>query len=259
MKLLLTMITFLMLSSCASSQENKSKCKIIEIEFTNIVEGYTVKAYWLPKEVKYDYIVGPAIVEFNNTSDSSSFTITNDYFCILGSRLPVNYNTDTTEIISFKEDKLKLIYQMDSLVKRENFGTTTEPFYFDDIDFDNNKELIICEFGIGQRGVASFNVYPVGNVTQMTDFGKEPFVSLDEMSKVDHINKRIIIYGSGGICYGSYKIYVPPIVRNDNGESKFILETIIEEQRDDNLNKCYELKYKVVNGIKKLISKREIK
>ena len=39
----------------------------------------------------------------------------------------------------------------------------------------------------------------------------------------------------------------------------FILETVIVEERDDNLNKCYELKYKVINQSKQLISKKEIK
>ena len=86
----------------------------------------------------------------------------------------------------------------------------------------------------------------------------EPFNSLDEMSKVDYLTKRITIFNSGGNCANSYEIYKLQPAKNEYEGNSFTLETIIEEQIDEKLNKCYELTYSVTGQSKKLLLKKEI-
>jgi hypothetical protein len=261
MKKILSIFSILsLLTSCASSQERTDNT-LVEIEYTNNINGYIVKAYWLPKKVKYEHIIGPAIMSFYNIVDSSTFTLTSDNFSILKSRVKANYNDDSTELISLKENNLKLTYQKYQF-KAESFGTTREPFFFKDVDFDKSKELIISEVDNGQRGVATFKVYKFEYDDISNDFrsitNQEPFKSLDEMSKIDYTNKRIIIHGSGGACGGTDEIYVQQPSKDNYEESKFVLESIIEEQNDSKTNNCYKVAYKI-SQTKQLLFKKLVR
>jgi hypothetical protein len=262
MKRLLNLcLALTLISSCANNQTKNTETTVVTIEYSNEINGYSVKVIWKPKEVRYSHTKGPAIIEFYNKKDSTSFTLTNNNFGILNSKLPFSYSTDSTEIISLNQNDIKLVYVENNLKSEEDFGTTNEPFFFQDLDFDNIKELVIVEIGNGQRGVASFKAYKLeyGDI-QSELYGitnVEPFKSLDEMSKIDYVNRRIIIYGSGGVCASGSEIY--KLQPSNYEENKFVLETVIVEERDDNLNKCYELKYKIINQSKQLISKKEIK
>ena len=128
--------------------------------------------------------------------------------------------------------------------------------------FDKIEELVFVESENGQRGVASFKAYKFENSELQPDrYGItsiEPFRSLDEMSKVDYLTKRITIYNSGGNCANSYEIYKLQPAKNEFEGNSFILEKRIEEQRDEKSNKCYELTYSVIGQSKKLLSKKEI-
>lgn len=262
-RLLKLFFAFTLISSCAKSQTKNDEIKIVTIEYSNEINGYTVKVIWKPNVVRYSHTKGPAILEFHNIKDSTSFTLTNNNFSILNSKLPFSYSEDSLEIVSLNQSEIRLVYEEKNLKSWYTFGTTNEPFFFQDLDFDNIKELILGEIDNGQRGVASFKAYKFEyDEIQSELYGItniEPFKSLDEMSKIDYTNKRIIIYGSGGDCASGSEIYKLLPSKNDYEGNKFILETVIEEERDDNLNKCYELKYKVINQTKQLISKREIK
>jgi hypothetical protein len=262
-KLLNLFSALTLLSSCANSQTKNTEPKVVTIEYSNEINGYSVNVIWKPNAVRYSHTKGPAIIEFYNKKDSTSFTITNNNFGILNSKLPFSYSEDSMEIISLNQDKIQLNYDEKSLKSEEHFGTTNEPFFFQDLDFDNIKELVIAEIENGQRGVASFKAYKMEDGDIQSELygitNNEPFKSLDEISKIDYINKRIIIYGSGGVCASGSEIYKLIPSKNDYDERKFVLETVLVEERDDKLDKCYELKYKVINQSKQLISKKEIK
>lgn len=256
-RLLNLFLALTLISFCASCQTKNTETKVVTIEYSNEINGYAVNVVWKPKAVSYSHTKGPAIIEFYNKKDSTSFTLTNNNFSILNSKLPFSYSADSTEIISLNQNNFKLVYDENNLKSEYSFGTTNEPFFFRDIDFDNIKELIIVEIDNGQRGFATFKAYnfdEYGEIQSEDGFTNiEPFKSLDELSKIDYVNKRIIIYGSGGICAGSFEIYKLQPSKN------IILETVIEQHRDDYLHKCYELTYKVIKQSKQLISKKEIK
>ena len=143
-----------------------------------------------------------------------------------------------------------------------SFGTTNQPFFFQDLDFDTIEELVFLEIDNGQRGIASFKAYKFENSELQPDrYGItsiEPFRSLDEMSTVDYLTKRITIYKSGGNCANIHEIYKLQPAKNDYEANSFVLETIIEEQRDEKSNKCYESTYSVIGQSKKLIAKKEL-
>ena len=120
----------------------------------------------------------------------------------------------------------------------------------------------MVEIENGQRGVASFKAYKFDGSELLPDRNGittiEPFNSLDEMSKVDYLTKRITIYNSGGNCANSYEIYKLQPAKNEYEGNSFVLETVIEEQIEEKSNKCYELTYSVIGQSKKLLSKMEI-
>jgi hypothetical protein len=206
--------------------------------------------------------IGPAILEFYKVDEPYSFFLTNNHFGIENSKLPFTYSEDGLGIVSINEYEIYLGYDKDDLKSEYSFGTTNQPFFFQDLDFDKIDELVLVESENGQRGVASFKAYKFENSELQPDrYGItsiEPFRSLDEMSTIDYLTKRITIYKSGGNCANSYEIYKLQLAKNEYEANSFTLETSIEEQRDENSNKCYELTYSVIGQSKKLLSKKEV-
>lgn len=236
-----------------------SELQTIKIEYSNKVNGYSIKVIWKPLESRGQHIIGPAIIEMS-TDDDISFYITNSNFSILKSKLANNFTEDDYGIPNFNKENLILSYDENSIVPSEDckFGTTNEPFFFQDVDFDGKSELIVSEVGNGQRFYASFKIYKLNNGSLQEElYGityKKPFISLDEMSEVDYVNKQVTLYQSGGACGSIYEIYK---LNEEYGENDLVLDTIIEYE--ENLGKCYEVTSKVANLSKKVISKKEMK
>jgi hypothetical protein len=261
-RLIILSLALTAISACASSQTNYVEPNGVSIAYTNEINGYSVFVLWKPMLVSNNRTIGPAILEFYKTDEASSFYLTNNHFGIENSKLPFTYAKDGLSIASFNEYEIELAYNEDDLGSEYSFGTTNEPFFFQDLDFDTSKELVFVEIGNGQRGIASFKAYKFENSELQPDrYGItsiEPFRSLDEMSKVDYLTKRITIYKSGGNCANSYEIYKLQPAKNEYEGNSFVLETVIEEQIEEKSNKCYELTYSVIEQSKKLLSKKEI-
>ena len=256
---LLTSIIFILLfSSFISSQDRLTDRSITVIEYLNEINGYKINVYWKPEEINYNYVVGPAIFELYKTNDYSiPFILRNNYFALNKSRLPFTYNNDSTEIISTNEKIIQLNYHFPQNLFL-NGEESDEPFLFEDINFDNNKELIISEYGNGQRYVSTYKVYGFEDgILNNEPYQFEPFKSLDGMSSINYANKSITIHSSGGWCCGTDEIYTLQL--NEYVINTFVLQNIIEEHPSEDSNKCFELRYDVINGIKQLISITERK
>lgn len=258
-------LLFILIFFCSTimSQDFKSEFRTVNIEFINKINGYSVKAIWKPTKISHEHIVGPAIIEFYNSTNNTSFDISNNNFSIKKSSLPLNNLENESQIVNLNKELVTLFYDENNLKFDEGFGTTNEPFFFIDIDFDMKKELVLSEVDNGQRGYTTYKIYKIENGDLRPELYnityKEPYISFDDMSKIDFEKKTITIYKSGGACFNSYEIYKLQIHKDDYGDNLLLLETIIDQERDDNLQKCFELTYKVVNQTKQLISKREIK
>ena len=250
------------ISVCATGQTNDFQPNGVTIAYTNEINGYSVSVLWKPLVVRNNRTIGPAILEFYKIDEPYSFYLTNNHFGLENSMLPFSYSEDNLSIVSINEYEINLEYNEDDLGTDYSFGTTKAPFFFQDLDFDKIDELVLVEIENGQRGVASFKAYKFDGPELLPErYGIttiEPFNSLDEMSKVDYLTKRITIYNSGGNCANSYEIYKLQPAKNEYEGNSFTLETIIEEQIDEKLNKCYELTYSVTGQSKKLLLKKEI-
>jgi hypothetical protein len=238
----------------------KGEDKIFTISYSNKIEGYSVDVMWKPVKVSYDHVIGPAIIEFKNIKDGNIFYISNDNFSVLKNKLEFTYSQDGTGVEKLNKGHAVFRYDEPSLTTGESFGQTDEPFFFQDLDFDNKKELILSEVDNGQRGVATFKVYKIdsdGFISRLD----EPFKSLDQLSKIDIKNKQIIIHGSGGYCTGFDEVYKLKESKDEYEPNKYILETILERQAEmeNNQSKCFETKYRVIDMPKELIYKKEIK
>lgn len=262
LRLITLSIALTAISACAAGQTTYYEPKGMTIAYTNEINGYSVSVLWKPMIVSNNRTIGPAILEFYKIDEPYSFYLTNNHFGLENSMLPFSYSEDNLSITSLNEYEINLEYNEDDLGTDYSFGTTNAPFFFQDLDFDKIEELVFVEIENGQRGVASFKAYKFDGPELLPDRNGittiEPFNSLDEMSRVDYLNQRITIYNSGGNCANSYEIYKLQPAKNEYEGNSFTLETTIEEQRDEKLNKCYELTYSVIGQSKKLLSKKEI-
>lgn len=233
---------------------------IVTLDYSGTINGYRVRVYWQPLKVKYSQVIGPAILEFFNLKDSTSFTLTDNYFSVPKNALNFTYNTDSTALKGIRERSLKMPYK--DVVVGGRFASISEPFIFADIDFDQHKELLLKEADQGQRGVATFSAHKFDdgyNAPEPSAMKAAPFNSLDELSMIDYANKSIIIENSGGACASAQDTYKLRVASNEKDAPRLVLDRITEGQVDGATSKCYEVKYQVVNGQKRLLSKKEVK
>lgn len=78
------------------------KDNAITLDYPTEIEGYRVRVYWKPVRIKYSYVIGPAILEFSNAKDSTSFTLTSNHFSVLKTTLNFDYNEDSHSYMLFQ-------------------------------------------------------------------------------------------------------------------------------------------------------------
>ena len=273
-----TLLATSLLASCSNSPSTKEVNQSVQgadnegqgavnnaitLDYPTEIEGYRVRVYWKPVKIKYAYVIGPAILEFSNAKDSTSFTLTSNHFSVPKSTLKFKYNEDSTQIKGFNERRLQMAYKgvpLDS--KAGGFGSANEPFFFADVDFDQIKELLITEADQGQRGTAIFKVYQFDdsyNAPEPSEMSAEPFASLDALSTIDYGNKSITIENSNGAYTSSQDTYNLKAANYEGGAPYLALASVVEGQVDEATNKPYEARYKVLNDKRILISRKEVK
>lgn len=120
--------------------------------------------------------------------------------------LPIQISKNKKWIVGIKKRILKLKYNANytstEKYKIGNFGTTKVPFFFQDVNLDGLKELVIPKLNSGQRGVAIFKLYEVKNGKLLKNKNsfrlKKPYTVLDEMTKFYPEKRKIIQHCSGG-------------------------------------------------------------
>ena len=237
--------------------------KTYNIKYLNEINGYTINALWIPTSNYSEHILGAVIINFYNKKDSTSFYLTNNNFSILKSKLPILYSVDSSSIIGIgnsNQDSIFLDYNENKLTSTDvdGFGTTNEPFFFHDIDFDNRKELIIAEVGQGQRGIATFKSYNLGGDELYKINNNAPLNNLDELTSFDITKKEITLWLSGGACASEFWTY--KLMKSENDGYEFVLKSKIKykESEVNGNTKCYELKYNELHS-SQLTSKKEMK
>lgn len=137
-----------------SVKRGDSPC--IFISYNQKVNGYKVNVMWFPFDIQY-IDQSPAILHFQN--DTSGFYIYNPSFL------------ETGVYEKFKKNSLKdgdTIYvnytPKESSEYAEDFGYLADnniPFFFQDVDFDGEDELLITNWQCGSKGSSTYDVYKV--------------------------------------------------------------------------------------------------
>jgi len=230
--------------SCEKKQtiEKVEDNNIVTVEFNSTINGYKVKAYWKPDKVirmGNSYVTGPAILEFTKIKNNSTFTLTNNHFGLKNINLPFIFNSDSTKIQGLKQKHIKLTYQKD--------GT----FFFKDVNFDNKPELIISEFGKGQRGLSQWRVYEMDDYIDIYCLDSAPYNMLDDSSDFNYDNQTITINNFGGACGSTYDTY-----KYNSSDHKCVLIQSSREEYDGSTDKCITQTFEIIPQSEQLISSK---
>lgn len=191
-----------------SIQPNDGTLKV-NIKYRKPVNGYEVSVVCLVdtlynKDIlmgKTNAIYGKAYLHFKK--DKTVFIIQNISFA--DPKLMNNVRTlNDGEIV-------ELDYTPYTATDSLAFSNINTPFFFWDIDFDGEKELISTVFdGMGYSGHSSYDVYKIpqyGKHAILHKLNYEPFNEIDDYTEIDSINKMIIIPYGIGLRYAGVKKY----------------------------------------------------
>lgn len=195
------LLLFLFTKSCQSQNldaKKLNKTPQITIEYLNLINGYKVKILWIPNKIASDEnekIVGPAILELKK-NDGKTFYANFSNFSI-DIKIP-NLKMNNEFVTSFTSKYIQ-----------RNFNTEKDPFFFKDVNFDNNKELIISETGFLDY---DRKLYRIFEFIENSDFHNN---TLDERkesvfddyanSTFDTTSKEIVTKEYNGCCeYDQY-------------------------------------------------------
>ena len=200
----------------------------IFIKYKQPVNGYDVTVVCLPYNYTYDKereteIWGNALLYFEK--EDNRFYIYNESF-----------SDSVLYYVNEQEVRDNMILELDHLPKSKNeYLSHNSPFFFSDVDFDGEEELIINNWKCGIRHCNTYDVYKITNndVKQLTE---APFINptgkiSNYNSEFDSVNKTITIHKrTRSTYYGGYY--------------KYGLIKRVDLNNYDRLSKCNELKLK---------------
>lgn len=224
-----------------------SDFNFITVRYANLVNGYKVKAAWRPVLVNADFpymdrfVRGPAILEFSNTKDSVLFSVNADYFSLDKELFSITYvNTDSVDIASLNTTKITIQNKAQAQINRSTPLNFEDEFGFADVDFDGKKELIVREFGMGQRGSSTYAIYKIEddeNYEEVYKLRNSPFEQIDDETEFNYAAKTITISSFGGYCSSEYTTY-------SKKDYEFIPTTVVKTDTDKAGN-CIQSTYKI--------------
>ena len=184
------------LMSCKQADSN------IHVHYSQKVNGYDVSVEILTDSIRDEYfsdIVGrEAVLTFRK--GKHEMTVVNPCYA------------DKNLIESSCDKKtIEIDYTPFNMSEDNTFAGNQSPFFFFDVDFDGEDELLVCLWeGMGYRGYHAYQAYEtnVGSGThQLSPMQEEPFDELNDYTEFDTINKTISILQGVGVKMGGKKVY----------------------------------------------------
>lgn len=162
------------------SQEFKSlNCPRVYIKYKQPINGYTVKVLWLPSTDKSGYTAetGNAVLHFESE---------NNHFYIQTK----SYRDTAVYSHTHLKDGDVLFWNYTPKKKGEILSKYS-PFFFSDVNFDGENELLINDYNGGSKGSNTYEVYKIH--PYYAEIIKDaPFASLEnDMTDFDLVNKTI--------------------------------------------------------------------
>lgn len=205
--------------------------QLLHIQYSNIVNNlYKVDIYWLPDFSMPQEPTGSAIINFKNIKNpEDSFNISTNFFSLPRTFFLeqgiLNHNgvvdkKKTTGTSIFYTKYIDL--EKGSIFK--NHRDDAPPFFFEDVDFDEEDELVIVEFAAAQRFRHAYKVYksfknglqPLYDITN-----QEPYASFDSMTQFDYDKKTVTLNVSGGAADSYQEIYQYQPEKSSDNNNKF--------------------------------------
>lgn len=177
------------------------------INYRNKIHGYDVRIGVRQFIYIDSTLIGNAEIAFLR-NDTLFLSLPNPFFRIDGLNSKNIANHDIVELDYTFPDINKL-----KPIEFSQFNNL--PFFFLDVNFDGNDELIMNYARQGQRTIDAYVVYGLqywhGDIGY--DFlydatrGVEPFANLDEFSDIDYTQKEISTFAYGGYSDSKRRIY----------------------------------------------------
>jgi len=197
-----------LLQDTDKSEDNESDSNYfsqprIFITYNQLVNGYAVKVMCLSNGdfiERDNEISGKALLYFEK--EGSEFCVYNECF-----------SDSALYYVNEKEPKDSIILNLDYSPKSKNeYLSHNTPFFFSDVNFDGEEELIINNWRCGIKHCNTYDVYKITNneVKQLTE---APFVNptgkiSNYNSEFDSVNKTITIHKrTGSVYYDGYYKY----------------------------------------------------
>jgi hypothetical protein len=234
--------------------QSKSDFNIITVNYSNIVNGYKVKVAWLPKLDEgfglSNFIAGPAVLQFSNIKDSLLFSVSTNHFSLSKDLFSITYeDKDSIDIASLNTTKITLHYKVSAKIN-PSYINDENSFFFVDVDFDGEKELVFdSEFAGGTKSIIKYDVYRI-NDNVIFKLSAAPFDELDNYTKFNYAAKTITIAALDGYCGDEYTTY------SKKGDE--FIPTILEKMEADEAQNCIKYTFKVNQDLQ-LIKKELLK
>jgi hypothetical protein len=226
----------------------------ITIDFTNEINGYKVRAIWLIERFDQMYtenFIGPAILTFTEIKTNKTYNISHNDFTIklLPENLKFIKKTKIEGIEEYESNAIftqKMEYLLPEIIVEQNNAKITSkdrnsgfkdyvPFFFKDVNFDNQPDLILTLATFWEKGgyyneVYLYNEYQGINKTneevykKFSNFFSNASSDSAAYSKtsIDYTTKRIFFNWMSGCCMGGEDIYE---YDNENGGIVLVSKT----------------------------------
>lgn len=234
--------------------------KTIRLHYRQEVKGYQVKVEFMQKYG--EFIFGQAILYFSKPGHT--FKVYCDAFS--DEQLIPNKTNDVKGKKSIDLSKLKEGSQISLNYippKANEYLSAHSPFYFKDMDFDGEEELVINNLCMGSRGSNEYDVFKVLHVEKPLRLKGLPFT--DDLYKITNYNveyepktKSVVDKRYDGFdAYGYYRYKSIHSDKNTNLKKVFMLEEAEDRgfyhpknrQASDSVNLIQPYKkYKRVDG-----------
>ena len=206
-KLLLLCASLASLASCnfQRDKEHTEDNIYVHVNYKQKVNGYDVSASIITDSVREEYfadiVTREAVLTFRK--DNQKLTVLNPSYALK------NFIGDTE---SFRKGMtIEAEYVPFKMSARNTLAGNQSPFFFFDVDFDGEDELLVCLWEeMGYRGYHAYQAYEtnVGSGThQLTPMQEAPFNKLNDYTEFDRINKTISIPQGVGLKMEGRKVY----------------------------------------------------
>ena len=203
-RLLLLCVCLASLASCnfQRDKEHTEEYIYVQVNYKQKVNDYDVSADIITDSVREEYfadiVTREAILTFRKD---------NQNLCVVNPSYAVKHIIETLEDgITVETDYIPF-----KMSEHNSFAGNQSPFFFFDIDFDGENELIVCLWeGMGYRGHHTYQAYKlnVGSGShQLSPMQGAPFNELNDYTEFDPIHKTISVPYGVGLKMEGEKVY----------------------------------------------------